>query len=679
MLCLVAGACKKGDDNKSNDEAVAKSQATDKDKEPSTPPAPAAAADTKPAANEVASSVGVSAGGIQRDPKEGPAAVITAVSGTVELKRVGEPKYQAAKAEDKLYSGDQVRTQDKSSATIAIADESVVELAEVSTLGIGSRMGSADPASSAAVLAGLARFSVSPRAPGEGAFRVYTPGGVVLTKGTTYGVGVAASGESRVGVESGKVEVVGLAQMDAQPVPVPAGSAIVLDLKGNVGKPAAWPSDDWGTWRDDADAKLDAKTAVDAHGKAMVELDKQLADSYADLTASADGVAQFEATAAASADKNDPAAYTAALPDGSAQIDGSFALAGRVEALTWAYAGHATLASDIYIRNPQPVAASWTVVEPRVDAAILWPKRYEVTAVAYLEPLRVQYYVHHPRGRIHAPLVGITVPTFYAQVEPPAIEPVRVRAHVRMPIWIAPEVTYVVSTRPIWIATPAIDWRTKIRVIAPARPRATVAWYVRPPTLRAHVLVGANVTGAYEPRLRVVAPEPRASLRAAWKVPVGVKVKVGAPDLAFAASTRAKLKLDGGGRLVVAPPGVNVHGGVGVGVPDVKGNVKAKVAVPDIKGKANVKVAAPDVKGSVKAKVAVPDVKAKVKVAVPDVKAKLKVGAGVHGGAGAHAGGGVGVKGGAGVKVKAPDVKVKVKAPAVKVQGQAKAGIKIGG
>ena len=86
---------------------------------------------------------GVEAGGIERDKEEGPSAVITAASGTVEVRRVGETEFQPAKVNTELYPGDQVRTAEGGTATVTMADESVVEVAEVSTIAIASRDGSA--------------------------------------------------------------------------------------------------------------------------------------------------------------------------------------------------------------------------------------------------------------------------------------------------------------------------------------------------------------------------------------------------------------------------------------------------------------------------------------------------------------------------------------------------------
>ncbi|MBA2544454.1 MAG: hypothetical protein H0V17_32730, partial [Deltaproteobacteria bacterium] len=106
-------------------------------------------AEAKAAADDPVAAVGVAAGGVQRDAADGPAAVVTAATGTVEVRRLGETTYSAAKAETKLWSGDAIRTGEASMTTIALADESVMEVSEVSTVAIASREGSADPASSA--------------------------------------------------------------------------------------------------------------------------------------------------------------------------------------------------------------------------------------------------------------------------------------------------------------------------------------------------------------------------------------------------------------------------------------------------------------------------------------------------------------------------------------------------
>lgn len=554
LVVAATGACSKGED------AVPG-------------PGPGGSAAPAKADEPPAIAVGVEAGGIEPAADEGPAAVITAATGTVELRRVGEVAFVAVPSDTKLYPGDVVRTGDAASATLLVSDESTIELAEVTTAGIATRDGSADPASAAAVLGGLARFTVSPRTPGEGAFRVYTPGGVILTRGTVYGVGVAASGETRVGIESGAVDVIGISALGGTPVRVEAGNAVVFSTTGTAGAPAAWPADDWGTWRDDTDAAVEVAAVFAAHAAAMQAIEANLLESYGELAGLATQVATFETLAAVSADKGDAVSYKASAADGAAAIEASFALGGRIEALTWADASHAELATDLYVRHPDVLATAWTPAVPHVDAAILWPKRFEVTAAGYLEPVRIQYYVHHPRGRIQAPLVGVTVPKFYAGVDVAPLDPVRVRGRIKSAVWIAPELEYRAANRPVWIATPSLDWRTRATA-RPAAPRAKVAWYVRVPSPRAKIYVGANVRGKYESRLAIKGTQSRASLRGGWKVPVGAKVKVAAPDMQAAATARAKVKLRAPEKTIAVKVG-GVGGKVAVDTGGIKANVKA--------------------------------------------------------------------------------------------------------
>ena len=177
-----------------------------------------------------------------------------------------------------------------------------------------------------------------------------------------------------------------------------------------------------------------------------------------------------------------------------------------------------------------------------------------------------------------------------------------------------------------------------------------MAWYVRPPALKSKVLVGGEIKGTWSSKLAIAAPSPRANLRASWKVPVGTKIKIGAPDLRAAANARAKFKL--------GAPGAHVR--------DHRANVKGR-----LDGKLDVQ--APQ-------------------VTLPDVKGQLGVGVKAGGGAGMQVGGGVvrdhratvdakaaaaaKVKANAAVKVKAPAIRVK--APEVKLEGQIKGGIKLG-
>jgi hypothetical protein len=151
---------------------------------------------------------------------------------------------------------------------------------------------------------------------------------------------------------------------------------------------------------------------------------------------------------------------------------------------------------------------------------------------------------------------------------------------------------------------------------------------VRPATLKGTAFVGAPVKGSWKSSLQVSAPQPRAALAASWKIPVGTKIKVGAPNLDAAAKARANVKLE-------APkmnaPKTDASGAVGAaakinGKLDIKAPVVAAPSI-DVKGKAgaaanagaNVKT---QVDGAVKANA---DVKVKAPVKPPSVKVDAKV------------------------------------------------------
>jgi hypothetical protein len=644
LVAALATGCQKDDKKPESAPSAAEGKAGEAAGDKAAP-----AAEVKVDTAALATKVGVEPGPVER--KDGAAAVLAA--GEAEVKKLGEETFADAKAGAALYPGDQVRTAAGGQASIVFPDESAVELAELTTVGIGSRVATADPASSAAVLVGVARFTISDRAPAEGPFLVFTPAGLIATKGTVFGVGVAADGEARVGVEEGAVEVTGAALLDA-PVTVEAASAVEVEADGKVGSAVAWAEDDWGVWRDSAEADIEVAAAFDAHVEALDELSAELDAGYAELAALGDASASFEAEAAADASAGDTAGYEASLPDGAATIDASFLAATRLELLTFAYAAHATAAADLYVRHPDVVV--YAPAAPKISAAVLWPKRFDATAAAYFEPLRVQYYLHHPRGRVNAELVGVAVPEFYAKVTPPELPRAKVAGKLSWKAYVAPEVSATAVARPVYIAAPSVDWRAKARLhVAP--PRGKVSFWVRPPALKAKAYLGADVRAKVTPVFAMVPPAPRGQLKVDWKARIGGKIKVAPPDLKAAAAARARWK-------------------VGVGAPDLRAGAGARVgaganvAVPDVR------VRTPDVRAGIKAKVVVPDVKAKVKVAVPSVKAKVKAGAGVAGGAAAKAK--AGVKAGANVKVKAPQVKIK--APSIKVKGEAKASgrLKIG-
>lgn len=575
--------------------------------------------------NALIARIGAAPGPVVRD--EGAAAVLVGAQGKIEIRALGEETFRSAVSEQLLYAGDQLRTAEGARATLLFADQSTAELAEDTTLEIGSRVVVPDPTSTAAVLSGVGRFSVKPRAPAEGPFIVFTPAGLVTTKGTTFGVGVAANGDARVGVEEGAIEVAGAASL-AAPTTIEADHVVSLDAAGSVGAAADWKEDDWGAWRDGAEARLALDATLSAHAAALVDLDAQLTANYAALEALALEVSEFEARAAADAKLDASAAYEAKLRPAEVAIDASYLAALRLEWLTHAYAAHALLASELYVRHPELKA--WVKVEPHVHAAVLWPKRLDVMAEAYLEPLRLQYYVHHARGRARAELVGVAVPEFYARINPPQVPMAEARAKLKFEVYAAPELSAVASGRALWVLSPKAGWHSKLKAEAHA-PRGKLGFWVRPVELHGKAILGMKAKAEIKPVFGVIAPSARADLKLHGKAKLGLgqHVVVAAPNLRAAGKARAAF--DGEYNL----PAVAV-----------------KVSAPDIDAKLSAKA---DAKLSAASKA--------------HASAKAKLG-------GARAAAGAGVKGSAKVSVKAP--KVQVKAPKAKASAKASASFKFG-
>jgi hypothetical protein len=600
-LAVAAGGCGKAKDPEKKGAATADAAAgaatgeakADKPAEPA-PPAPI----TDPKA--LAEEFGVTPGGIERPKNEGSDAVLTSIDGKAQVRRVGEEQFAAAKAAQTLFAGDQVRTEADSSATITLLDETVIELAPDSVVALGNRDASADPASSAAVLMGAARFSVSPRVPGEGPFIVFTPGAIVTTKGTVYGVAVAASGEARVGVEVGEVAIAGLKALDTL-VALSSGKSAEITVEGEVQAPVEFKADDWAEWRVAAEADADARTLAELHLEALGNLETQLDDAYADLSATTEAAANVDAQADAQLEAGDAKAYAAAAPEYGATIEASYLASLRLQQLTFATQSHALVAEELYLRHPDEVSVVYTPVQMRVQGAVLLNKKFHVFVAQRVRPLRVSYYAHHPEGRVHAVLVGQAVPDFYAKVKLRPVAIASVRAHVHGPVFVPPRVSVKANAkldRKVVIATPDVGWHSHVSVKA-APVRAGAGW---------------NAHGAAAVKGKLLVGVPTVTER----VSVFGKLKV-APIAAV------KLSVRGEPLVTHVHAHKEVAGGVSGGL-EAGARLKGKgVRVVDHSAGA-AGAAGAKVKGGVKAGV---DVKVKVKVPRPPPPPKIKVEGGV--------------------------------------------------
>jgi hypothetical protein len=531
------------------------------DKSPTEPTSATAEVNTGTVdATELAQSIGVEPGGWVVDDSAGAEAVVSSGAATVEVRRVGEEQFAAGQAEPvQLFAGDQVRTGVGASAVVTMADETVIELAADSAIAIGERDASPLPASSAAVLYGVARFTVSERGPGEGSFVVYTPAGMVATVGTVYGVGVTASGDARVGVESGSVEIAAIAALDNSIV-LKGGQAATLHAAGTAPSSSEFKSDDWGAWRDAAEADLTPAAVAEAHVAAIVTLEADTGSAYADLERLTTAVVEIDAKAEEAATANDSAGYAAVAPELSVSVEASYLAALRLQQLSYSMLARAYLTRELYVRHPTEVEPVYTPAAPQISASVLWHKKFHAVARAHVTPLRGRFYRHHPEGRTHAAAAGTPVPAFYGAVKLKPVVRADLAARVSAPVFRPPQVAKRNKAKKVWRTAPEANWHASVK----ARPAAArgPAWYVAPPAPRARLVVGAEVKAKGRTFFPARPPAPRpatvriavdgadVTARARGRVEVG---KVGAPK----AELRGKAKLEAKGRPAV--PGAAAH------------------------------------------------------------------------------------------------------------------------
>ena len=424
--------------------------------------------------------IGVKPGAFAIEKGVGSEGVLTSRQGTVSLRKAGEEEFKdITEDETQLYPGNQIRTATDSSAVLTLADETVVELAEDTTVAIADRDATADPASSLVVMAGVARFTVSERGQGEGPFLVYTPTGIIGTKGTTFAVGVAATGDVRVGVEDGEVEVAGGAELDSA-VALETGKAVAISADGSVSGSVDFTTDDWGEWRDEIEAKATVPAMVEMHVKALGELETEIEKGYGDLEVLANAVAEAEIPVIEAKKADDGAAYEAAAPELGASVEASFVASTRLQFLTYAMFSRAYITNELYLRHTAEVKPIFVPAAPRVYGSILYHKKFHQVAYVHGRPWRVKYYHHHPRGRVHAVKLGHEVPKFYLKHKLVAIPDGAVRTKLKAKMYWKPKIVKFKAKKKVWIRGPEMGWYAKVKLKAkPHKARAKLGWYVK--------------------------------------------------------------------------------------------------------------------------------------------------------------------------------------------------------
>lgn len=356
--------------------------------------------------------VGIEPGALAPEPDATPEAVVVVHEGQVQVRRTGEEAFAAVPGEDMLplFAGDQLQTDEGAGAELRMPDGSRVQVAELSAIAIGDRDAEAEPAASIAVLVGIAYFDITDRAPGEGPFLVFTPAGVANALGTLFAVGVSATGQVRVGVDEGSVEVAGEADFEKTAV-LTASQAVDVSLSGEVATVAKL-EDGWADWRAQAEANADVAALVEAQTQAALALQAPIASAQASLDLRIDDALRAEAEAEALEQAGDLAAYEAAAAARIARIEAPFAVSLRLQQLTFAMLAHAHVAHALHLRHPDKLGARAQADQLLTARAMLLHKRFHVAVGARMGKLRRGYLRQHPRGRAHAGALGVDAPAF---------------------------------------------------------------------------------------------------------------------------------------------------------------------------------------------------------------------------------------------------------------------------
>jgi hypothetical protein len=470
-----------------------------KERQTSPPPTPGPApvaelSATKVDVEALSARVGVKAGPLAH-PGVGPDASLTLGQGPVWVRRTGEERFTEADPNattTPLYAGDEIRVGQHAQATVALADYTLIQVAEETAVAIGNRAVAADPASSAAILYGVARFSISPRARGEGPF-LTTAGSVLIgAKGTVYGVAVAAGGRVRIALEHGEAEVAGPAALN-RPVSLQTAQTVIVDEKGTVGTPEAFKRDDWGEWRYGAETDQKIETVARLHANRLVGEESRLDADYLILQALATSASTLTWQAEATTKPKAAGAYRATATERAAAIEATYRLALEIARLTNAAMSDAFVLSELYTRHPKEVAPEFNEFAQEVSGALLYNKKLQVVSDVYLGPLRPAYYVHTGRGRARAASLEFPLPAVFAQVKLPELAAAEIAKRLPAGLYIPPRLDSTTHGHPLWQRSPKLGWDERL-ALQPVPPRQG-AWYLAPARVNPQMIVGVAPQG----------------------------------------------------------------------------------------------------------------------------------------------------------------------------------------
>ena len=362
------------------------------------------------------------------DKEAVPEGVLSGVKGAVEVRRAGQSEFTAAKDDTKVFAKDSVRVGKDGEATLALWDNSSVELTPESAITLNTSAAIKSPSPSVTVMAGAARFDVNERTEGQGAFSIYTPSAAVAVQGTVLAVGVGLTGNARVAVEEGKVSVTPVAKVAAKPVTLAAGKVIVVPMGKAAPAPKAYSAEKagWDEWLE-AEGQAAVKNAGNVsamHSGSVETLNKDAAslENAEDKESQAGENLQKQIDDAAKANK--PAVYKKLQPRLAAHLDHQAVVHRNLSLYQGRMHAHAYLLGLMSARMEGGVYKS----KPEVRAAVLkhhrrvaqrelrWERRRVKRLRRHHRRVRRQrraYYLHHADGRRLAPKMKVQIPKFY--------------------------------------------------------------------------------------------------------------------------------------------------------------------------------------------------------------------------------------------------------------------------
>jgi hypothetical protein len=468
--------------------------------------------------------VGVKPGGLVT-PDVGPDGSLMWNEGAVSVRRVGEDRFVEATPRMPLFPGDTIWTGPHTEATVALADETLVQLAEESVIVVGNRSVSADPASSVALLYGIARVSVSPRARGEGPFLTSVGASLVAAKGTAFAAGVVAGGVARVGVEHGEIEVAGAQALD-KPVTLGPSEALTITAAGAVSAAEDFKRDDWGEWRFTAEKGGDLATLGRRHADRLVGQEARLDTDYLVLQKLVTSASTLTWQAEENTSPKAASEYKATALERAASIEAAYRLATEIARLTHAALSDAFILAELRARHADELGAQIAEFSQEIAGAQLYDKKLQLVSSIYLGPLRAAYYAHTARGRARAASLDMPAPSF-GQVKLSEVPPAEIAKRVTAGLYVPPRLDSTTHLHPLWQRAPKVGWDVRL-TLQPVPPRQG-SWYVAPPRVEAHLIAGVPSPGPASPVFPAVPPTDPAKADLSFLVPPLPPIGTNAP------------------------------------------------------------------------------------------------------------------------------------------------------